>query len=58
MEKLAEGFLDTYSDDFFEYFDKHKVLNLFNKKEYRKINQEICNLKERFMDRLIGLLLT
>lgn len=44
--KLAEGFLDTYSDDFFEYFDKHKVLNLFNKKEYRKINQENEELAE------------
>ena len=37
MEKLAKGFLDTYSDDFFEYFDKHKVLNLFNKKIIQKI---------------------
>lgn len=48
MEKFDEGFLDTYSDDFFEYFDKHKILNLSNKKEYREINQEICNLKERY----------
>lgn len=52
MEKLAEGFLDTYSDDFFEYFDKHKVLNLFNKKEYKeeKIqeNEELAELGNGF----------
>jgi len=48
MEKIDEGFFDTYSDDFWEYFDKHKVLNLLGKGEYKKINQKICKLKEKY----------
>ncbi len=48
MEKIDEGFFDTYSDDFWEYFDKHKVLNVLRKGEYKKINQKICKLKEKY----------
>ena len=32
MEKIVEGFFDTYSDDFFEYFDKYKVLKVMQNK--------------------------
>lgn len=48
MEKIDEGFFDAYSDDFWEYFDRHKVLNVLNKGEYKKINQKICKLKEKY----------
>lgn len=48
MEKFDEGFFDTYSDDFWEYFDRHKVLNVLNKEEYKKLNQKICKLKEKY----------
>lgn len=48
MENLEEGFFDAYTTDFFEYFDRHKVLNVMKKKEYKKINQQICKLKEKY----------
>ena len=35
MEKIVEGFFDTYSDDFFEYFDRYKVLKIMQNKEYK-----------------------
>lgn len=48
MEKFDEGFFDTYSDDFWEYFDRHKVLNVLNKGEYKNLNQKIGKLKEEY----------
>lgn len=48
MENFEEGFFDTYSDDFWEYFDRHKVLNVLKKKEYKKLSQKICKLKEKY----------
>ena len=48
MEKIVESFFDAYSDDFFEYFDKYKVLKVIQNKEYKKINQEICSTKEKY----------
>ena len=48
MEKFVEGFFDTCSDDFFEYFDRYKVLKVIQNKEYKKINKQICSLKEKY----------
>ena len=36
MEKIEEGFFDTYSDDFFEYFDQHLVLKVMKEEEYKE----------------------
>lgn len=47
MEKMVEGFFDTYSDDFFEYFDRHLVLKVMKKKEYKEKNSQISKLKEK-----------
>ena len=41
-------FFDTYNDDFFEYFGKYKVLKVMQNKEYKKINQQICSVKEKY----------
>lgn len=48
MEKLDEGFFNQYTDDFLDYFETHKVLNVMKSKEYKKINQQICRLKEKY----------
>ena len=48
MEKIVESFFDAYSDDFFEYFDRYKVLKIMQNKEYKKINQQICSVKEKY----------
>ena len=48
MEKFVEGFFDTCSDDLFEYFDRYKVLKVIQNKEYKKINKQICSLKEKY----------
>lgn len=48
MEKLDEGFFDQYTDDFLDYFERHKILNVMHQKEYKKINQQICKLKEKY----------
>ena len=36
MEKIVEGFFDTYSDDFFEYFDNTKYWKLCKIKNKKK----------------------
>ena len=48
MEKLDEGFFEQYTDDFLDYFERHKVLNVMQGKEYKIINQRICSLKEKY----------
>lgn len=47
MEKIVEGFFDTYSDDFFEYFDQHLVLKVMKEEEYKEKNSQISKLKEK-----------
>ncbi len=46
MEKFNESFFDQYTNDFIEYFDRHLVLNVMKKKEYKEKNKKICKLKE------------
>ena len=48
MEKIVESFFNSYNDDFFEYFDRYKVLKIMQNKEYKKINQQICSVKETY----------
>lgn len=48
MEKIVESFFNLYNDDFFEYFDRYKVLKIMQNKEYKKINQQICSIKEKY----------
>ena len=48
MEKIVESFFNLYNDDFFEYFDRYKVLKIMQNKEYKKINQQICSVKEKY----------
>ena len=48
MIKLEEGFFDQYVEDFFEYFDKYKVSNIMKNREYKRINQQIGRLKEKY----------
>ena len=43
METIVESFFDTYSDDFFEYFDQHLVLKVMKKEEYKEKNSQISN---------------
>lgn len=46
MDTIVESFFDTYSDDFFEYFDRHLVLKVMKKEEYKEKNSRISKLKE------------
>ena len=39
MEKIVESFFNLYNDDFFEYFDRYKVLKIMQNKEYKKIDR-------------------
>lgn len=48
MVKLDEGFFNQYTDDFLDYFESHKVSNIMQNIEYKKINQRICKLKEKY----------
>lgn len=48
MEKIVESFFNLYNDDFFEYFDRYKVLKIMQNKEYKKINQQIYSVKEKY----------
>jgi len=48
MEKIIKSFFDTYSNDFFEYFDKQRLSKIMQEKDYREINQQICNLKRKY----------
>lgn len=52
MEKIVESFFNLYNDDFFEYFDRYKVLKIMQNKEYKKINQQICSVKEKVISLL------
>lgn len=47
MEELCEGFFNEYSTDFYEYFDKHLVQNVIKKGEYKKIEDEIQEIKNK-----------
>lgn len=47
MEELCEGFFDEYSTDFYEYFDKHLVKNVIKKGEYKEIEDEIKEIKNK-----------
>jgi hypothetical protein len=47
MEELYEGFFNKYSNDFYEYFDKHLVENVIKKGEYKKIEDEIQEIKNK-----------
>ena len=47
MEELCEGFFDEYSTDFYGYFDKHLVKNVIKKGEYKEIEDEIKEIKNK-----------
>ncbi len=47
MDELCEGFFDEYSTDFYEYFDKHLVKNVIKKGEYKEIEDEIKEIKNK-----------
>jgi hypothetical protein len=47
MDELCEGFFDEYSTDFYEYFDKHLVRNVIKKGDYKKIEDEIKEIKNK-----------
>ena len=48
MEELCEGFFNEYSTDFYEYFDKHLVQNVIKKGDYKKIEDEISEIKKKY----------
>ena len=47
MEELGEGFFNEYTTDFYEYFDQHLVKNIVKKGEYKKISDEIKQIKKQ-----------
>ena len=47
MEELYGGFFNKYSTDFYEYFDKHLVENVIKEGEYKKIEDEIQEIKNK-----------
>lgn len=47
MKEFEEGFFDSYTDDFSDYFERHRILKLLEKPEYRTINKKICEIKEK-----------
>lgn len=48
MEELYEGFFNKYSADFYEYFDKHIVENVIKKGEYKRLEDEIKKIKNKY----------
>ena len=55
MEELGEGFFNEYTTDFYEYFNKHLVKNVVKKGEYKKISDEIKQIKKEYPN-LVSLL--
>lgn len=55
MEELGEGFFNEYTTDFYEYFDQHLVKNVVKKDEYKKISDEIKQIKKEYPN-LVSLL--
>ena len=55
MEELGEGFFNEYTTDFYEYFDQHLVKNVVKKGEYKKISDEIKQIKKEYPN-LVSLL--
>lgn len=49
MEELGEGFFNEYTTDFYEYFDQHLVKNVVKKGEYKKISDEIKQIKKNIL---------
>ena len=48
MEKLDEGFFDQYTDDFADYFENQRVMRIMLGSEYKKINKDICEIKNKY----------
>lgn len=48
MKEFDEGFFDTYTDDFYDYFERHRIMKLLKKPEYKIIIKEICNIKNKY----------
>lgn len=53
MEELYEGFFNKYSTDFYEYFDKHIVENVIKKGEYKRLEDEIKKIKNKYPNLVI-----
>ena len=49
MEELGEEFFNEYTTDFYEYFDQHLVKNIVKKGEYKKISDEIKQIKKNIL---------
>lgn len=53
MEELYEDFFNKYSTDFYEYFDKHIVENVIKKGEYKRLEDEIKKIKNKYPNLVI-----
>lgn len=53
MDELYEGFFNKYSTDFYEYFDKHIVENVIKKGEYKRLEDEIKKIKNKYSNLVI-----
>lgn len=53
MEELYEGFFNKYSTDFYEYFDKHIVENVIKKGGYKRLEDEIKKIKNKYPNLVI-----
>lgn len=53
MGELYEGFFNKYSTDFYEYFDKHIVENVIKKGEYKRLEDEIKKIKNKYPNLVI-----
>lgn len=53
MEELYEGFFNKYSTDFYKYFDKHIVENVIKKGEYKRLEDEIKKIKNKYPNLVI-----
>ncbi len=53
MDELYEGFFNKYSTDFYEYFDKHIVENVIKKGEYKRLEDEIKKIKNKYPNLVI-----
>ena len=48
MEKLVNSFMNEYTDDFLTFFEQHREEYLSEREDYKKIENEIRNIKDKF----------
>ena len=55
MEELYKGFFNEFDTDFYEYFDQHLVKNVVKKGEYKRIEDEIKKIKDKYPNLILFL---